>query len=48
MGRYHGKYSMLTFTHEKAILKSSSYLNLKFQEPPMNKFKFELIRNVMK
>lgn len=48
MGRYHGKYSMLTFTHEKAILKSNSFLNLKFQEPPMNKFKFELIRNVMK
>ena len=48
MGRYHGKYSMLTFTHEKAILKSSSFLNMKFQEPPMNKFKFELIKNVMK
>jgi len=48
MGRYHGKYSMLTFTHEKSILKSSSYLNMKFQEPPMNKFKFELIRNVLK
>lgn len=48
MGRYHGKYSMLTFTHEKAILKSNSYFNLKFQEPPMSKFKFELIRNIMK
>lgn len=48
MGRYHGKYSMLTFTHEKAILKSNSYHNMKFHEPPMTKFKFELIRNVMK
>lgn len=47
-GRYHGKYSFLTFTHEKAILKTNSLLNMTLQEPPLGKIKYHLIRNVLK
>lgn len=48
MGRYHGKYSFDTFTHEKSILKSSSKFNMRFNEPPMTDFKEKLIRKILK
>ena len=48
MGRYHGKYSFDTFTHEKSILKSSSRINMRFNEPPITGLKEKLIRIILK
>ncbi|KAG6392796.1 hypothetical protein SASPL_147023 [Salvia splendens] len=43
-GRYHGKYSFDTFSHEKAVLHRSFYLELEPRYPPWNDFKLEFIR----
>ncbi|CAA2982987.1 aldehyde dehydrogenase family 3 member F1 [Olea europaea subsp. europaea] len=43
-GRYHGKYSFDTFSHEKAILQRSFFLELEPRYPPWNGFKLEFIR----
>ena len=34
MGKYHGKASFLAFSHEKAVLKSSSWLDFRIKYPP--------------
>src|SRR5699024_4840471 len=47
MGAYHGKYSIDTFTHKKAVMTSSTFLNHKLLYPPFkNKLKF--IRKILK
>nr|XP_043615498.1 aldehyde dehydrogenase family 3 member F1 [Erigeron canadensis] len=43
-GRYHGKYSFDTFSHEKAVLDRSYYFELEPRHPPWNKFKLEFLR----
>ena len=48
IGRYHGLYSFDTFSHEKAVLKSSSYLNMKVNESPITKLKEILVRKILK
>jgi aldehyde dehydrogenase (NAD+) len=48
IGRYHGRYSFDTFSHEKAVLKSSSYLNMRINEPPITNLKETLIRKILK
>lgn len=43
-GRYHGKYSFDTFSHEKAILQRSFFLELEPRYPPWNDFKLDFIK----
>lgn len=43
-GRYHGKYSFDTFSHEKAVLERSFYFELEARHPPWNNFKLEFLR----
>ncbi|KAK4486006.1 hypothetical protein RD792_008667 [Penstemon davidsonii] len=43
-GRYHGKFSFDTFSHEKAVLHRSFFLELEPRYPPWNDFKLEFIR----
>ncbi|XP_051126883.1 aldehyde dehydrogenase family 3 member F1 [Andrographis paniculata] len=43
-GRYHGKYSFDTFSHEKAVLHRNFGFELKARYPPWNSFKLEFIR----
>ncbi|KAH7566319.1 hypothetical protein JRO89_XS08G0137500 [Xanthoceras sorbifolium] len=43
-GRYHGKYSFDTFSHEKAILQRSFFPELEPRYPPWNDFKLKFIR----
>lgn len=48
IGKYHGIYSFNTFTHEKAILKRYTWINLPIKNQPYTKFKETLIRFFMK
>ena len=34
MGSYHGKYSFLTFTHQKAVMKNPTWIDLPVKYPP--------------
>lgn len=43
-GRYHGKYSFDTFSHEKAVLHRSFQMELEPRYPPWNDFKLDFIR----
>ncbi|KAE9446063.1 hypothetical protein C3L33_22058, partial [Rhododendron williamsianum] len=43
-GRYHGKYSFDTFSHEKAVLHRSFLIELEARYPPWNDFKLQFIR----
>ncbi|XP_022148848.1 aldehyde dehydrogenase family 3 member F1-like [Momordica charantia] len=44
IGRYHGKFSFDTFSHDKAILKRSFLLDFWFRYPPWNNHKLQLLR----
>ncbi|XAR57947.1 Aldehyde dehydrogenase (NAD(+)) [Bertholletia excelsa] len=44
IGRYHGKYSFDTFSHEKAVLYRSFFLELEPRYPPWNEFKLQFLR----
>ncbi|RVW32783.1 Aldehyde dehydrogenase family 3 member F1 [Vitis vinifera] len=44
-GRYHGKFSFDTFTHEKAILRRSLLTEFWFRFPPWNDFKLALTKS---
>ncbi|GMY12161.1 aldehyde dehydrogenase family 3 member F1-like [Fagus crenata] len=44
IGRYHGKYSFDTFSHEKAVLRRAFFLELEPRYPPWNDFKMKFIR----
>ena len=44
MGRYHGKYSFETFSHEKAVLRRGFFPELDARYPPWNAFKLEFCR----
>lgn len=43
-GRYHGKYSFETFSHEKAILQRRFFPELEPRYPPWNNLKFQFIK----
>ncbi|KAH6765386.1 aldehyde dehydrogenase 3F1 [Perilla frutescens var. hirtella] len=43
-GSYHGKYSFDTFSHDKAVLHGTFFLELEPRHPPWNDFKLEFIR----
>uniref|UniRef100_M0ZW05 Aldehyde dehydrogenase n=1 Tax=Solanum tuberosum TaxID=4113 RepID=M0ZW05_SOLTU len=43
-GRYHGKFSFDTFSHEKAVLHRSLLIELESRYPPWNNFKLEFVR----
>lgn len=43
-GRYHGKYSFDTFSHEKAVLRTGFFPELEPRYPPWNNFKMKFIR----
>ncbi|KAK6922647.1 Aldehyde dehydrogenase domain [Dillenia turbinata] len=43
-GRYHGKYSFDTFSHEKAVLQRSYWFELEARYPPWNDFKLKFLR----
>ncbi|KAL3525325.1 hypothetical protein ACH5RR_013697 [Cinchona calisaya] len=43
-GRYHGKYSFDTFSHEKAVLHRNFYFELEPRYPPWNNFKLDFIK----
>lgn len=45
-GRYHGKFSFDTFTHEKAVLRRSFLTDFWFRYPPWNDYKLQLFKNV--
>lgn len=47
MGAYHGKYSFLTFSHRKSVVKKSTKLDIKLVFPPYNN-KIKLVKKVMK
>ena len=48
MGFYHGSYSFRTFSHPKAILKSSTRIDMPMRYQPITVFKEKLIRMFMK
>lgn len=48
MGRYHGKYSFETFTHQKAVLERKNYLTLKVMHPPFSSWKERVVRLLLK
>lgn len=47
MGRYHGKYSFETFTHERSMLKTATWIDVSVKYPPY-KNKLKMIRKVIK
>lgn len=47
MGRYHGKYSFDTFTHQKGMLKTATWLDVPMKYPPF-KNKLKMMKMVMK
>ncbi|XP_057541599.1 aldehyde dehydrogenase family 3 member F1 [Amaranthus tricolor] len=44
IGRYHGKFSFETFSHEKAVLHRGFFPDLSARYPPYNAFKLEFCR----
>ncbi|CAL1393171.1 unnamed protein product [Linum trigynum] len=44
LGRYHGKYSFDTFSHEKAVMERGFYPELEPRYPPWNSFKLKFIQ----
>lgn len=44
MGKYHGKYSLETFSHKKSILKKGNWLDLPMRYYPHHKIKEKMIR----
>lgn len=47
-GRYHGKFSLRTFSNMKSVMKTSPSLDLPFKYPPFNKAKGKLLRIFLK
>ncbi|WP_210994101.1 aldehyde dehydrogenase family protein [Acholeplasma granularum] len=48
MGRYHGKYSFDTFTHEKPVLYKSNKFDVKFKYLPSNEKSKKIIKRILK
>ncbi|KAK7317133.1 hypothetical protein RJT34_01109 [Clitoria ternatea] len=43
-GRYHGKYSFDTFSHEKAVIHRNLCLEIEPRYPPWSRFKLKFLR----
>ena len=48
MGRYHGKYSFDTFTHEKAVVMKGNWPDIQMRYPPFSKKKLNLIKKFLR
>ena len=48
MGKYHGKYTFDTFSHKKAVLKKSRFLDFSFRYPPYTGGKLKKIKKFLK
>lgn len=48
MGRYHGKFSFETFSHQKSIVKTSSWVDPDIKYPPYKASKLSLAKKFMK
>lgn len=48
MGMYHGKYSFMTFSWQRSILRRSTKINLSLMFPPFNKWKSILVKYFLK
>ncbi len=48
MGRYHGKYSFDTFTHEKAVVMKGNRPDIKMRYPPYSRKKLNLIKKFLR
>lgn len=44
IGRYHGRYSFETFSHEKAVMHRNLCLEIEPRYPPWNNFKMQFLR----
>lgn len=44
LGRYHGKYSFETFSHEKAVLHRRFFPEIEPRYPPWNSFKLQFLK----
>lgn len=47
MGHYHGKFGFETFSHQKAILKKSIYLEPELKYPPYSDGKLKILKNLL-
>lgn len=47
MGRYHGKTSFETFSHEKSVINRGTWLDIPFRYPPYN-YKLGILRKVLR
>ena len=47
-GRYHGKYSFETFTHEKAVVLKGNWPDIQMRYPPYSKKKLNLIKKFLR
>ncbi len=47
MGNYHGKFGFDTFSHHKALMKSSTWFDLKQKYPPYSLKGFKLLKRIM-
>jgi aldehyde dehydrogenase (NAD+) len=47
MGRYHGKYSFDTFSHEKSILRQTSLFDAPLRYPPYSTNKLSWFKRLM-
>lgn len=48
MGRYHGKYSFDTFTHEKAVVAKGNWLDIPMRYPPFSRKKLGLVKKFLR
>ena len=48
MGRYHGKASFDTFSHQKSIVKKGTWLDLPVRYPPYTPAKDRLLRRSLR
>lgn len=46
MGAYHGKYSFDLFTHEKAVVKNNTKLDIKVRYMPYRNYKYRILRKL--
>ncbi len=44
MGKYHGKYSFLTFTHARSVMRKGVFPDIPFRYPPCSRWKQQLLR----
>ncbi len=48
MGKYHGKYSFETFSHQKSIMRNVNYFDIPLKYLPYSKVKFEILKKIFK